>query len=136
MRTKPNKPAALEDYLTREDFRARFEAEKAKAQRHYCTVLRFWRSCRFKPCRRERACRGDARECLQRSIDRVPRELKLQARQMMLSATPPNAAAPERAAREIMPDEHGAARDLSRSQSIPRGWTRTSARRSRRGAKR
>ncbi len=131
-----NKTLTLEDYLTREEFRARFDAEKAKVQRHYCTLFRFWRSCTFKPCRRERACRGDPHECLKLSVHRIPRPDQFDARQKLLQATPRHMAAPERAARDIMPNAFDNSLGSFRPQDIPRGWTRASKRRDRRGAKR
>lgn len=125
MRT--NKTPSLDDSLTREEFRARFNAEAAKVQRHYCTLFAFWRACRFKLCRREQACRGDHSECLKALVDRVPRRQQFDARMKLLQETPRNLGAPERAAREFMPSEPWA----FRPQLIPRGWTRPSARRSR-----
>jgi hypothetical protein len=129
-----NKSPALEQYLTREEFRARFDAEKVKAQRHYCTLFGFWRTCRFKPCRRERACMGDAPACLTRSVGRISRPQQFDAREKLLQATPANMAAPERAARAIMPGVFDDPSERVRPQDIPRGWTRKSERR--RGAKR
>jgi hypothetical protein len=119
-----NKPPSLEDYLTREEFRARFEAEKAKVQRHYCTLFGFWRSCRFKPCRRERVCKGDATRCLVRSIDRVPRDQQFQARQHLIESSPRNLAAPEVAARGLMPNSFGDSFAAFRPRDIPTGWKR------------
>jgi hypothetical protein len=136
MGTKPNKTLNLEDYLTREEFRARFDAEKANVQRRYCTLFRFWRSCRFKPCRRARTCKGDQHECLKLSVNRVSRMEQFDARQKLLQATPRNTAAPEGAARGIMPDSFDDSWGSFRPQDIPRGWKRLSERPGRRGAKR
>jgi hypothetical protein len=58
----------------------------------------FWNSY-FK----ELTCGGDAKACLKRALDRVPRKIQLQARQDILAATPRNIGAPERAARQCMP---------------------------------
>ena len=133
---RPNKTLTLEEYLTREEFRTRFVAEKAFVQRHYCTLFRFWRTCRLKPCRRERACKGDQHECLKLSVDGVPRHDQFDARQKLLQATPRNIAAPERAARDLMPNSFDDSWGSFRPQDIPRGWKRLSERRSRRGANR
>ena len=89
--------------LTLERYHARFNAEKAALQRHYCNVFKFWRSCRFKPCRKARVCRGDQNACLQRGEKSIPRKLQWQARQQILRTTPANAGPPERMAREFLP---------------------------------
>ncbi len=90
--------------ITTEQYVARFNAEKARLQRHYCNIFKFWRSCRFKPCRKARACRGDQNACLKQSVDSVPRTVQYQARQRILTATA-NADSPERTAREFMPND-------------------------------
>ena len=125
MSNKPDKPLTLEDYLTREEFRARFHVEKGNVQRHYCTLFGFWRTCRQNLCRRARGCRGNSDQCLKQSADRVDRHERFVARQKLLQATPRNLAAPERAARDIMA---GDSWNL-RATDIPRGWTRAGKRR-------
>jgi hypothetical protein len=134
--TKTNKSPTLEDYLTQEEFRARFEAEKVKVQRHYCTLFGFWRSCRFKLCRREHACRGDQHECLKLSVSRLTRTEQFDAREKLLQATPRNLPAPEYAARHLMPNSFDDSWDAFRPRDIPRGWTRSATRRGRQRAKR
>jgi len=131
--TKPAKQPTLEDYLTREEFRVRFVAEKIVVQRHYCTLFRFWRSCRHKPCRRARACTGDPHRCLPARVDEVPRHEQFQARQSLLQATPPNIAAPEHAARDLMPNSFADSWAALRLRDIPRGWRRAGKRRRRDG---
>jgi hypothetical protein len=88
--------------MTTEQYVARFNAEKAALQRHYCTVFKFWLACPFKPCRKSRACRGEQYACLKRSIERVPRDIQFQARQRIMEATPATADPPERMAREFL----------------------------------
>jgi hypothetical protein len=134
MSTKPDKPPTLEDFLTRDEFRVRFDAEAVKVQRHYCTLFRFWRTCRLKLCQKERACHGDARECVKLAFDRVPRQQRFDARRQLLQTTPRNLGAPERAARDIMAGDFW----VLRNGDIPRGWMRAGRRRrnSRRGAAR
>jgi len=90
--------------LSAERYAARFTAAKAALQRHYCGVFKFWRTCPLKSCRRARACRGDARDCLARGAHDVARDAQWQARQQVLAATPACAGPPERMAREFMPD--------------------------------
>ena len=87
-----------------ERYQERFKEERAKLRRHYCTVFKFWRSCSDKPCKKARACLGDAYNCLKRNEPTVPRMLQWQARQEILQSTPADPG-PERAARECMPSE-------------------------------
>ena len=128
MSNATNKKFNPEDYLTQEEFRTRFHAEKAKVQRHYCTLFGFWRSCRSKPCRRARACGGDAKTCLESSVHAISRERQFAAREALLRATPRNLAAPERAARAIMAGSFEHPQEAFRPANIPRGWTRKAAR--------
>jgi hypothetical protein len=81
----------------------RCAAEKLSVQRRYCDAFALWQSCGRPECRRQRSCRGDAHACLQRALDRVPRETQLQAQQALIAATPRNIGAPEREARQCMP---------------------------------
>jgi hypothetical protein len=134
--TQPNKTPTLEDYLTHEEFRARFEAEKAKVQQHYCTLFAFWRSCRFKLCRRAHVCRGDLAECLKRSGHKVPRAEQFEAREKLLQGTPRNLPAPELTARQLMLNSFDDSWAAFRPRDIPRGWTRSAARRRRQRTKR
>jgi hypothetical protein len=134
--TGPNKMPTLDDYLTHEEFRARFEAEKAKVQQHYCTLFAFWRSCRFKPCRRAHACRGDLHECLQRSVHKVSRADQFVAREKLLQATPRNLPAPELTARQLMLNSFDDSAGAFAPRDIPPGWTRLAARGKRQRTKR
>ena len=126
MPRKANKSSSLEIMTTRQEFRTRFEAEKTRLARRYCTLFGFWGNCRVKQCRRQRACAGDAMACLESCIARVPRDSQFAARQLLLQATPRNLAAPERAARELMPNTFA---DPSwgavKQQDIPPGWRRS-----------
>lgn len=123
--TKPNNlPRSYEEHLAREEFRARFEAETVRVQRHYCTVFRLWRTCRAKPCRRLRACAGDPAACLKRGVAALPRGAVFDARQALVAAMPRNCAAPEREARLIMASE-----PEWRCPLPPAGWKRVSQRR-------
>jgi hypothetical protein len=86
-----------------EQYAARFHAEKAVLQRHYCNVFKFWRACPLRRCRRERICGGDANVCLKRREPEIPRDMQWQARQQVLASTPASAGPAERTAREFMP---------------------------------
>ena len=90
--------------LAAERDKARFCDEQAKLRRHYCTVFRFWRNCRCKPCKNARACLGDALVCLKRHERTVSRDEQWKARQEVLQTTLEKEG-PERAARECMPSE-------------------------------
>jgi hypothetical protein len=44
--------------------------------RHKCTRLEFWRMCGRKPCKRHKACHGDAKACWDRHWAILPEEFK------------------------------------------------------------
>jgi len=118
-----NLPRTYEEHLAREEFRVRFEAEKLRVQRHYCSLFKFWRTCRSKPCRRLRACTGDPGACLARCVGELPRRALFDARQSLVAAMPANCPAPEREARLIMANE-----PQWRCPLPPAGWKRMSQR--------
>jgi hypothetical protein len=91
--------------LAAERTKARLRDAKAKLRRHYCTVFKFWRACRFKRCRCARACMGDGKACLKRGVGAISRDTQWEARQKILAKTPASTGAPERAARECMPSD-------------------------------
>jgi len=88
---------------TPEQYAARFNAEKAALQRAYCGIFKFWRSCPHKPCRKARACRGDAHACLKQGIKDIPYQTQWDARQKILEVTPADLDPAERTAREFLP---------------------------------
>ena len=87
------------------DAAARFAIEKALQQRRYCNAFALWRACRNKLCRREGACLGDANACLKLGLTRVPYDLQRRVRNAILKATPNNIGAPERKARQCLPED-------------------------------
>jgi hypothetical protein len=89
--------------MTARDYEARYRDEAKRLRRYYCSLFAFWKSCGFKPCRKARACAGDARSCLKQNEAWVAREKQFAARQQVLDATPANIGAPERLARQAMP---------------------------------
>jgi hypothetical protein len=91
--------------LSATEYARRLALEKALQQRRYCDAFALWRSCSRNACRRRRRCGGDAAQCLRRALDRVPHPLQWRARQDIIEATPPNIGAPERAARQCMPQD-------------------------------
>jgi hypothetical protein len=85
------------------DWGARFAAERARLQLHYCNLFKFWRACRDKRCRRHLRCCGDTSACLKRRIGEISRTAQFEARQAVLVATPHNAGPAERTVRQFMP---------------------------------
>jgi hypothetical protein len=81
------------------EFARRSAVERLALERRYCDAFDQWRSCRRPTCRRQQSCRGDAKGCLQRALDRVPPDVQKRARQNIVAATPRNIGAPEREAR-------------------------------------
>jgi len=96
--------------MTAEEYTARFKAEKARLQRAYCDIFKLWRRCRFKPCRKARACRGDAHACLERGLDFVPRQAQWDARQEIMKSSPETTGRAERTVRQFMPNDFYAVR--------------------------
>ena len=45
-------------------YRDRYFAAQELVVRAYCDFFGFWRSCRYRPCRRARGCRGDNIDCI------------------------------------------------------------------------
>jgi hypothetical protein len=45
-------------------YRDRYFAAQELVVRAYCDFFGFWRSCRYRPCRRARGCRGDDIDCI------------------------------------------------------------------------
>jgi hypothetical protein len=91
--------------LTTVAYAERFEAETVAQQRRYCDAFETWRGCKGRACRRDRACRGEARACLRSALGTVPREVQWQAREKILAATPKNFGGPERQVRLCMPHD-------------------------------
>jgi hypothetical protein len=89
--------------ISPQDYIARFAAERARLQRHYCNLFEFWRACRDKRCRRALRCCGDANECLKNRIGEIPRRAQFLAREAALVSTPHNAGGAERTVRQFMP---------------------------------
>jgi hypothetical protein len=89
--------------MTAREYEARYRDEVKWLRRYYCTLFAFWKSCRFKRCRKGRVCAGNALECLKRHEAFVSREKQFAARESVLAATPKNIGAPERLARQAMP---------------------------------
>jgi hypothetical protein len=100
---KPPVSKESEQTFTPEDFQQRFDAAAQAAQREYCDIFQFWRTCRRKACRRAKACGGDALSCLQRGFAQVPEEASERALARVVAATAADADRPTQLARQMSP---------------------------------
>ena len=57
-------------------------------QRLYCEVLKFWRRCRHRPCKRHRRCVGEPDRCLFRGFHQVPPTQRLVAQRKVIVGGP------------------------------------------------
>ena len=102
-RMKEKVPKKSEAELTGEEYQARYDAAAEVAQRQYCDIFKFWRGCRYKPCRRAKTCRGDSSLCLNAAGGDVPRDVLCQAELQVKAAIPAHLTEPERAGRCLSP---------------------------------
>jgi hypothetical protein len=96
-------PIKSEAKLTGPQWQARYNAAAEVAQRQYCDIFKFWRGCRYKPCRRAKTCRGDSLLCLKRGRWGVPRDVLYQAELQVRAAIPAHLTGPERSGRSMSP---------------------------------
>jgi hypothetical protein len=85
------KPASEEKFLKRRTFeqgKAELDAAHIATQRLYCTVLRFWRRCRLRACKRHRRCLGEPTRCLLHGIIHVPQAERLKAQKQVIAGGP------------------------------------------------
>jgi hypothetical protein len=94
---RPKPPAA--------DFARRYGREAAAQQRRYCDAFALWRDCRKSRCRRARRCLGYATDCLKRAFSAVHPSTHVAVRTALLQGVPRNIGAPERKARESLPED-------------------------------
>jgi hypothetical protein len=92
-------PKMSEEKLTGPQWQAQYNAAAEVAQRQYCDIFKFWRGCRYKPCRRAKTCRGDSSHCLQRGRWGLPPDVLYQAELQVRAAVPAHLTGPERAGR-------------------------------------
>jgi hypothetical protein len=83
------------------------DAAHAATWRLYCDVLKFWRSCRNKRCRRHRRCDGEPAGCLMRGLPMVPPNKRIAAAAEVIKGGP----------RRLAPATH--MEWLVRRQSLP-----------------
>jgi hypothetical protein len=60
----------------------------AATWRLYCEVFAFWRSCRLKPCKRHRRCRGEPASCLMRGLPAVTAAEREAAQKAVIAGGP------------------------------------------------
>jgi hypothetical protein len=89
--------------MTPEQWQARFAAAAEEAQREYCDIFKFWRTCHDDECRRMKACRGDQLACLRQGRDAVAPLVQHRALQQVIAATPADADRPTCLARSFHP---------------------------------
>ena len=80
--------ATHQDFLKRRTFTEGYaltDAAHVATFRLYCYVLRFWRRCSWRACKRHRQCRGDPFECLPRGLIFVPQSRRLRAQQEVIA---------------------------------------------------
>jgi hypothetical protein len=85
------KPPDEQKFLKRRTFergKAELDAAHIAAQRLYCTVLKFWRRCKLRPCRRHRRCLGEPTRCLLHGIIHVPQAERLKAQKQVIAGGP------------------------------------------------
>jgi hypothetical protein len=63
----------------------------AVVARKYCDMFKFWRDCKYKPCRSARRYRGDQGACLEKHCWSVPYEVGRAAHKQMIADTPADA---------------------------------------------
>jgi hypothetical protein len=84
-------PANEENFLKRRSFeegRALLDAAHVVTQRLYCDVLRFWRRCPERACKRHRRCIGEPNRCLMRHLPLVPRAERRDAQKAVIAGGP------------------------------------------------
>jgi hypothetical protein len=73
------------------EWQRRHDAACAIVARKYCDMFKFWRDCKYKPCRSARRCRGDQGACLETRCWSVPYEVGRAAHKQMIADTPADA---------------------------------------------
>ena len=80
-----------EEKLSASEWQARRDAACAIVARKYCDMFKFWRDCRYKPCRSARRCIGNPNACLGSRWHTVPYDAGIAAHRRMAADTPSNA---------------------------------------------
>jgi hypothetical protein len=64
------------------------DAAHVATWRLYCEVLRFWRACKVRKCRRHRRCLGEPAGCLMRGLPSVPEVQRIAAAKEVIVGGP------------------------------------------------
>jgi hypothetical protein len=91
--------------LSAAEFARRYGREAAAQQRRYCNAFELWRTCPKGRCRRARRCLGYVTDCLKRAFAAVHPRTHVQVQQQLLRGVPRNISAPERKARQSLPED-------------------------------
>jgi len=102
--------------LSAADFARRYGREATAQQRRYCNAFSLWRTCPKKRCRRARSCLGYVTDCLKRAFRAVPPQIHAQVRRDLLQGVPRNISAPERKARQNLPEDFYETRKTDRRE--------------------
>ena len=91
MATWRKRTSGKQDFLKRRTFeegREQLDAAHIATQRLYCDVLRFWRRCSLRSCKRHRRCCGGPTRCLIGGLLYVPPSRRLKAQQEVIAGGP------------------------------------------------
>jgi hypothetical protein len=91
MPSSPTKPPGEKQFIKRRPLEAGLalaDAAHIATWRLYCEVLRLWRACDAKPCRRHRRCLREPAPCLLRGLPFVTPEQRLNAEKAVMAGGP------------------------------------------------
>jgi hypothetical protein len=91
MRSSPTKPPNEKQFTKRRPLEAGLvlaDAAHVATWRLYGEVLRLWRACRLKKCRRHRRCLGEPAACLLRGLPVVTPEQRFEAAKAVMAGGP------------------------------------------------
>ncbi len=71
-----------------EQGKAEIDAAHKVPHRLYCDVLRLWRRCSLRPCKRHRRCLGEPSKCFIRALAFVPPSQRLRAQRQVIAGGP------------------------------------------------
>jgi hypothetical protein len=86
-RNRSNKQPFLKR-RTFDEGQAQADAAHTATHRLYCDVLKFWRGCRNRPCKRHRRCAGEPTGCLMRNLAFVRPSARLKAQDEVIAGGP------------------------------------------------
>lgn len=91
MPSRQNEPPDEPNFFKRRSYKqgkAEVDAAHLAAQRLFCEVLKFWRHCRLRTCKRHRHCLGEPTGCLLRGIIHVPQAARMKAQKQVIAGGP------------------------------------------------